>query len=149
MFGMNNLKNCMHCNCNQNVITVHVFGDTNAIVVMFGYCISSEMWCDYCYIWLIATHLKYDVIGFEYGSCIQLAKLDLFSLIFDEINVIEITIIFNSGHFLRKHVYTIILKCRFARLIDIIYNIVNFNWENILFLWRKSKESHIKSCILS
>ena len=44
MFGMHTLKNCVHCN--QSVITIHSY---------------LEMWCDCCYIWLITSHLKYDV----------------------------------------------------------------------------------------
>ena len=48
----------------ESVITIYVFGEANVIV---------------CYVWLIASHLKCDVIGFGCGSCIQLAKLILFS----------------------------------------------------------------------
>ena len=53
MFGMYTLKNYVHLN--QSVITVYVFEDISVIV---------------CYIWLIASHMKCDVIGFECGSCI-------------------------------------------------------------------------------
>ena len=45
MFGMHTFKNCVHLN--QSVITIHVFGDVNVIV---------------CYVWLITSHLKCDVI---------------------------------------------------------------------------------------
>ena len=45
MFGMHSLKNGMHLN--QSVIIVHAFRDANVIV---------------CYVWLIASHLKCDVI---------------------------------------------------------------------------------------
>ena len=41
--------------------------------------------CDYCYVRLIASHLKCDVIEFWCSSCIQLAKLVLFYSILDEI----------------------------------------------------------------
>ena len=79
-----NLKNCVHFN--QSVITVHTFGDAN-VIVYYVWLIISYLQCDVIvfYIWLIASHLKCDVIEFECGSYIQLAKLVLFSLIFNEI----------------------------------------------------------------
>ena len=67
MFEMHTLKNCVHLN--QSIITVYAFGDTNVIV---------------CYVWLIASHLKCDVIEFACSSCIQLTKLVLFSSILDK-----------------------------------------------------------------
>ena len=67
MFRMHTLKNCVHLN--QSVISVHAFRYANVIV---------------CYVWLIIFHLKCDVIVFRCGSCIQLAKLVLFSSILDE-----------------------------------------------------------------
>ena len=67
MFEIHTLKNCVHLN--QSIITVYAFGDTNVIV---------------CYVWLIASHLKCNVIGFGCGSWIQFAKLVLFSSILNE-----------------------------------------------------------------
>ena len=58
MFGMRTLKNYVHYK--QSMITIHPYLKRwcDMIVVMFGDCILSEMWCDYCYVWLIAFHLK-------------------------------------------------------------------------------------------
>ena len=83
MFRMYILKNCVHLN--QSMITVHTFKDAN-IIVYYIWLITSHLKYDVivCYIWLIASHLTYDMIKFGCSSCIQLAKLVLFCLIFDK-----------------------------------------------------------------
>ena len=62
-------KICVHLN--QSVITVRVFGDANVIL---------------CYVLLIASHLKYDVIDFGVIHASNLlTNLVLFFSILDEI----------------------------------------------------------------
>ena len=41
------------------------------------------------------------------------------------------------------NVYTIVFKCYFAQLADIIYNIINFNGENTFFFFGKNLQNHI------
>ena len=79
MFGIHILKNYVHCN--QNVVIIHAFGDANVIAVIFGrlhliwnviwllLClvdyISSQMWCDWIWVWFMHPTCKISFIFFN------------------------------------------------------------------------------------